>query len=205
MREHDRVDWHFPSKPPFEIRFVLCSLVRPDVTLELIRLIVSEPPQDVDVAERFKLPHVAAEILTCEVPQIKKKISSDEALLDVLYSFVEQDPPLNPLLSSFFSNSFSVLITRMSEQVRMRPEPVPSTQCREINRAIITLPNNNPVVSPRTGTTTRSFASRCLNSSRKRISSNTSSITSGPRRYRTWCCSSLPASMNTTSGETSCP
>ncbi len=74
-------------------------------------------PLSDDVATRFKYPHIASEILTCEVQQINEKISSDEALLGQLYSFMEEgEPPLNPLLCSFFSKAFGVLITRKTEQ-----------------------------------------------------------------------------------------
>lgn len=93
------------------------SLVNPDVLSELIGLIITEPSKEIEESARFRLPHIAAEILSCEVPQINEQVSSDENMLKKLYSFLEQEPPLNPLLSSFFSKAFGVLITRKSEQV----------------------------------------------------------------------------------------
>ena len=50
--------------------------------------------------------------------QINEKLSSDTTLLDKMYAFLEGTPPLNPLLTSFFSKAFGVLITRRPEQVR---------------------------------------------------------------------------------------
>ena len=94
-------------------------LVNPDVLSELVGLIINEPSKEMEESTRFRLPHIAAEILSCEVPQINEKVSSDENLLNKLYSFLEHEPPLNPLLSSFFSKAFGVLITRKSEQVQM--------------------------------------------------------------------------------------
>ena len=96
---------------------LLFSLCQPEILTELISLIVEEPPADLDENLRFKLPHIAAEVLSCEVAQINEAISSDERLLDRLYSFMEQEAPLNPLLASFFSKAFGVLVTRMSQQV----------------------------------------------------------------------------------------
>ncbi|CAJ0968900.1 unnamed protein product [Ranitomeya imitator] len=62
-------------------------------------------------------PNIACELLTCDVPQINDKLGEDEHLLDILYDFLQQEPPLNPLLASFFSKTIGNLIARKTEQV----------------------------------------------------------------------------------------
>ena len=57
-------------------------------------------------------------IINNSMRQINEKLSSDTSLLDKLYTFLESPPPLNPLLTSFFSKAFGVLITRRPEQVQ---------------------------------------------------------------------------------------
>ncbi|ETE62396.1 Serine/threonine-protein phosphatase 6 regulatory subunit 2, partial [Ophiophagus hannah] len=85
---------------------------------ELVQLISREPPLDVDEKVRFKYPNTACELLTSDVPQISDRLGGDEALWDVLYGFLDQEPPLNPLLASFFSKTIGSLIARKAEQVR---------------------------------------------------------------------------------------
>ena len=53
----------------------------------------------------------------CEVPQISSAISQDEVLLEKLFTFMESESPLNPLLASFFTKAVGNILTRKSEQV----------------------------------------------------------------------------------------
>jgi len=91
-------------------------LTRQEILSELLDLILQEPSADLDERLRFKLPNIASEVITCDVAQINERLSSDTSLLDKLYAFLETSPPLNPLLTSFFSKTFGVLITRRPEQ-----------------------------------------------------------------------------------------
>lgn len=64
-----------------------------------------------------RFPNIACELLTSDVSIINDKLGGDESLLEILYHFLEQDPPLNPLLASFFSKTIGNLIARKTEQV----------------------------------------------------------------------------------------
>ncbi|NWH84391.1 PP6R2 phosphatase, partial [Aegithalos caudatus] len=84
---------------------------------QLVTLITHEPPVDMDEKVRFKYPNTACELLTSDVPQINDKLGGDETLLNILYEFLDHEPPLNPLLASFFSKTIGNLIARKTEQV----------------------------------------------------------------------------------------
>ncbi|XP_037396114.1 serine/threonine-protein phosphatase 6 regulatory subunit 2 isoform X2 [Pygocentrus nattereri] len=95
---------------------LLLFLTQDSSLLELISLITHEPPTDREEKLRYKYANTACELLTCDVSIINDKVGGDDSFLNALYSFVEQDPPLNPLLASFFSKTFGSLISRKTEQ-----------------------------------------------------------------------------------------
>lgn len=84
---------------------------------ELVTLITEEPPADLEEKTRFKLPNIACELLTADATLINDKLGGDDALLEKLYRFLENEPPLNPLLASFFSKTIGNLIARKTDQV----------------------------------------------------------------------------------------
>ncbi|XP_064417233.1 serine/threonine-protein phosphatase 6 regulatory subunit 2a isoform X2 [Latimeria chalumnae] len=84
---------------------------------ELVNLITHEPPTDMEERMRFKYANTACELLTSDVPQINDKLGGDQTLLNILYDFLVKEPPLNPLLASFFSKTIGNLIARKAEQV----------------------------------------------------------------------------------------
>ncbi|XP_024906781.1 serine/threonine-protein phosphatase 6 regulatory subunit 2 isoform X2 [Pteropus alecto] len=98
-------------------RKLLDFLCRQQCMEELVSLITQDPPLDMEEKVRFKYPNTACELLTCDVPQINDRLGGDETLLNLLYDFLDHEPPLNPLLASFFSKTIGNLIARKTEQV----------------------------------------------------------------------------------------
>lgn len=97
--------------------FNIFSLSKPEIMEELVTLTCIEPSPDLDERTRFKYPNIACELLTCDVPALNERLAGDGALLAKLYSFLDNEPPLNPLLASFFSKIMGVLIAKKTEQV----------------------------------------------------------------------------------------
>ncbi|KAM9572333.1 serine/threonine-protein phosphatase 6 regulatory subunit 2 isoform 2-T2 [Salvelinus alpinus] len=98
-------------------RRLLVFLSQDTCMQELLHLITTEPPAGLEEIKRFKHPNIACELLTSDVGVINDKLGGEKPLLDILYTFLEQPPPLNPLLASFFSKTIGNLITRKTEQV----------------------------------------------------------------------------------------
>ncbi|XP_034947653.1 serine/threonine-protein phosphatase 6 regulatory subunit 3 [Chelonus insularis] len=91
-------------------------LTKPEVIEELVILSTKEPSLDVEERWRYKYASIACEILTCNVQTINEKLAGSENLLAKLYSFIDTDKPLNPLLASFFSKIIGTLLIRKSDQ-----------------------------------------------------------------------------------------
>ncbi|CAG0916018.1 unnamed protein product [Notodromas monacha] len=91
-------------------------LVRPENLDALVDYISEEPAEDVDEVSRYKYPNVACELLTCDVPLINEKLADSTALLEKLCGFIEKEPPLNPLMASFFSRTLVTMITRKTDE-----------------------------------------------------------------------------------------
>lgn len=79
-------------------------------------LISTEPPEDFAEDKRYLYANVACEIITSDVPSLKQRLVEDPNIMNKLYSFFEQKPPLNPLLASFICKTFSTLIMKKMEQ-----------------------------------------------------------------------------------------
>uniref|UniRef100_A0AAR2JYI7 Protein phosphatase 6, regulatory subunit 3 n=1 Tax=Pygocentrus nattereri TaxID=42514 RepID=A0AAR2JYI7_PYGNA len=92
-------------------------LVRPQCMEDLVGYITQEPNDDVEEKIKYKYPNISCELLTSDVGQINDRLGEDDSLLMKLYGFLQNEPPLNPLLASFFSKVLSILIGRKPEHI----------------------------------------------------------------------------------------
>jgi serine/threonine-protein phosphatase 6 regulatory subunit 3 len=83
---------------------------------ELVSLITTEPPADLDEKLRFLYPNVACEILTSDMASLKQRMVEEPANMNKLFGFFEQKTQLNPLLASFICKTFGTLIVKKIEQ-----------------------------------------------------------------------------------------
>lgn len=101
----------------FKILFY-CSLTRPDIALELVRLVTQEPQDDEKPETRFILPNLACEILTSDIQPMYNVLSHEEDIWKCFFNFLEDnEPPLNSLMASYFSRTLCSLILKTGSQV----------------------------------------------------------------------------------------
>jgi len=87
-------------------------LSEPESLKKLLSYIAAEPAPDADQKRKFKYPFLAAEILASEIWQLIDAFYEQKGLLDELYSFLEKEPPLNPMLASYSSRVAGVFLQK---------------------------------------------------------------------------------------------
>lgn len=98
-------------------RKLIDFLVKPEILHELVRLVTKEPSSDTPDAIRFKYNNIAAELFACDVASVNDAIVSEESFLTELCEFLYEEPPLHPLMASFFSKGMAILIGKKSEKM----------------------------------------------------------------------------------------
>jgi len=92
-------------------------LTKPDIALELVRLVTQEPQENENPENRFVLPNLACEILTSDIQPMYNVLSHEEEIWKCFFSFLEDnEPPLNSLMASYFSRTLCSLILKTGSQ-----------------------------------------------------------------------------------------
>jgi len=108
--DHDNLLQELKTQNAKLIEFI----TREDIMAQLVSLVTEEPSKDLEECKRYHWPNIACEVLTSDIPTVNEKLSND-IFLSKLYNFLQLDPPLNPLLASFFSRTFSMLVSRTND------------------------------------------------------------------------------------------
>ncbi|CAK1541952.1 unnamed protein product [Leptosia nina] len=91
-------------------------LTRPEILAELVTFITEEPPKDVELTSQYRYANIACEVLTSQLSSLSHRLCMDEVQMNRLCDFVSRDPPLNPLLASYFSRTVEMLFIRSPKQ-----------------------------------------------------------------------------------------
>lgn len=92
-------------------------LTKPDIALELVRLVTQDPQENEKPDTRFVLPNLACEILTSDIQPMYNVLSHEEDIWKCFFSFLEDnEPPLNSLMASYFSRTLCSLILKNGSQ-----------------------------------------------------------------------------------------
>lgn len=87
-------------------------LTQPASMSKLLEYLTTEPEEDAEAKRKYKYPYVASEILCSEVLSICDAVYQQESFLDAIYSFLDKDQPINPLLASYTSRVAGALLQR---------------------------------------------------------------------------------------------
>ncbi|KAI8421373.1 hypothetical protein MSG28_009453 [Choristoneura fumiferana] len=91
-------------------------LTRPEILAELVTLITEEPSKNIELSLQYRHASIACEVLTSHLPTLSDRLSMDSVQMNRLCDFIDREPPLNPLLASYFSKTIEMLLERSSKQ-----------------------------------------------------------------------------------------
>jgi len=86
-------------------------LAQPSVVSDLLTYAIAETT-DQDPKIQYKYPFVACEVLSSELTAVFDTIFAHDHLQDQLFSVLDRDEPLNPLLAGYFSKIVTCLLNR---------------------------------------------------------------------------------------------
>tara|TARA_R110002050_G_scaffold256568_7_gene395553 strand:+ start:1139 stop:1564 length:426 start_codon:yes stop_codon:yes gene_type:complete len=96
---------------------LLDYLLQTETLEKLLFYLTTEPEPDAESKTRQKYPYLACEILCLEVWEICEAIYDNTKLLDQLWAFLDQPPPLSPKTASYVCRVAGVLLQRKIAEV----------------------------------------------------------------------------------------
>ena len=77
----------------------------------------SQPPRLALRLARTRYPFVACELFCCDIDAVLGALLEDDELLALLFSYVQQPAPLNPLLAGYFGKVAGMLLLRRAPEL----------------------------------------------------------------------------------------
>lgn len=87
-------------------------LSRKENIVSLIDYITVLPSESDDDSRIHKYPFLSCEILCSDIASIVDRIADDDELLERLFRFLDNEPPLNAVLASYFVRFFTTILQR---------------------------------------------------------------------------------------------
>jgi len=99
-------------------------LIKPENLASLTALCVTEPTNNEDERNKYKYCHLASEILNVDAQELTAALANCQECFRILFSFIPDNSPgsscqrpLNPLLASFFTKVFNLLVQKHLDKV----------------------------------------------------------------------------------------
>lgn len=93
-------------------RRLLDFLTEPIHLEQMVQYLVEEPPEGSDEKRALKYPYLSSEVLSSDLWQIVEAVYNHPSVLQMIYSFLNRDPPVNPLLANYSTKVAAALMQR---------------------------------------------------------------------------------------------
>ncbi|KAI8474021.1 MAG: SIT4 phosphatase-associated protein-domain-containing protein [Monoraphidium minutum] len=87
------------------------------VVEQLLRYLVQPPTDPDDPKKQYKYPFTACEVFCCEVEAVFNTLLEDEALLGLLFSLLDAEPPLSCKTAGYFGRVVGQLLLRKTNEM----------------------------------------------------------------------------------------
>lgn len=109
LLEHDEIVSECKCMNPQLVNF----LTRPSILEQLVKYVIDCPPPETgDSRSESKRPYLASELFVCENPDICDTLFRQRELLGLLFSFLDQDAPIDPGRASYFCKVVVALLSK---------------------------------------------------------------------------------------------